>query len=470
MTDTRTAPSGPPWRAARTSRAWLAVAAFIVLVFYPGIMSNDSIASLRQARSFEFNDWHPPVMAIIWSLFDRVVEGPAGMLVAQAALYAYGCAALCAHAFPRLSARVPRWFVVVVFSLFPPVMTLSGMIWKDIWMSAFLLLALVHLFRMRDAASNRWRYAHGAIVVLFCLAATAFRHNALAATAGLLAGAAYLALPMDGKGWRLLLASVAGVATAFALYLAVSMFNRLVAQPGNPTTAIYLYDMAGIIVYSGDAEAATERLLRHPVAFTDNRGQFLRRIYKRYSPAVAGNVISTTSRPDAPFSLNVYRHHDAEGVRDAHRDLVRTYPLAYLKHRTTAFSCLLQLCDRQEWVNHSYVLNPQYALPKTLAPDSVQYRLRSIMLSSRLAPLYHPGFWLLVTVAGGIIGFIRIVREPATATPSLLLFMGLSGIGLAFSLYFTSPIESFRYMHWVMLLGWTTLFMAMEAFCARRLP
>src|SRR5690606_8101378 len=99
------------------------------------------------------------------------------------------------------------WLVVVVFSLFPPVMTLSGMIWKDIWMSVFLLLALVHLFRMREAASARRRFAHGATVVLFCLAATAFRHNALAATAGLLAGAAYLALSMQGKGWRLLLAS-----------------------------------------------------------------------------------------------------------------------------------------------------------------------------------------------------------------------------------------------------------------------
>ena len=54
--------------------------------------------------------------------------------------------------------------------------------------------------------------------------------------------------------------------------------------------------MAGIIVYSGDAEAAAQRLLSHPVEFTDNRAQFLRRIYQRYSPAVAGNVIRTTTR------------------------------------------------------------------------------------------------------------------------------------------------------------------------------
>src|SRR5690606_13459557 len=176
------------------------------------------------------------------------------------------------------------------------------------------------------------------------------------------------------------------------------------------TTAIYLYDIAGIIVYSGDAEAAADRLLAHPVEFTDNRKAFLRRIFERYSPAVAGNVIRTTTRPNTPFSLNVYQRHDAEGVKKAHRDMVRAYPMAYLKHRTTVFSCLLQLCDRQEWINHSYVMNPRYSLPETLDPGSLQYRLRSVVLSGRLAPIYHPGFWLLVTLIGGLIGFVRIIR------------------------------------------------------------
>ena len=453
-------------RAPRPSLAWVVVALVIVAVFYPGIMSNDSLASLKQARTFEFTDWHPPIMAMAWAPLDRIVSGPAGMLVLQALLYAYAAAKLCASAFPRLSRHLPAWLVVLAFSLFPPVMTLTGMIWKDVWTSGFLLLALAHLFLLRDSAVRAQRIRHSVSIVLCCLIATAFRHNAMAATAGLLAGMAYLNLPLAGTWLRLFVACAGGVLMSVVLFLGVTLFYGLIAKPAHPTTAIYLYDMAGIIVYSGDAEAAAERLLAHPVEFTDNREQFLRRIYQRYSPALAGNVIRTTTRPNSPFSLNVYLRHDAKGVKKAHWDLVRTYPMAYLKHRTTVFSCLLQMCDRQEWINHSYVLNPRYALPDTMDPESLQYRLRKIVLSGRLAPIYHPGFWLLVTLVGGVIGFVSIVR-PGGRAPALLLFMGLSSAGLAFSLYFTSPIESFRYMHWSMLLGWTTLFLGLESMAAR---
>lgn len=457
----RPAPRPATASSARPSPVWVVVAVFIVAVFYPGIMSSDSLASLKQAQTFKFTDWHPPIMAIVWAPLDRVIPGPAGMLILQALLYAYSAAKLCASALPRLSSRLPAWLVVLVFSLFPPVMTLTGMIWKDVWTSGFLLLALAHLFLLRDSSTSAQRIRHSIIVLLCCFIATAFRHNAMAATAGLLAGMVYLNLTLAGTWLRLLIACASGVLLSIALFLGITFFHSQIAQPAHPTTAIYLFDMAGIIVYSGDPQAAADRLLAHPVEFTDNRELFLRRVYQQYSPAVAGNVIRTTTRPNSPFSLNVYRNHDAEGVRKAHRDLVRTWPLAYLKHRTTAFSCLLQLCDRQEWTNHSYVLNPRYVLPETMDPASVQHRLRSIVLSGRTALLYHPGFWLLVTLAGGIAGLVSIIRPGRRASP-LLLFMGLSSAGLAFSLYFTSPIDSFRYMHWILLLGWTTLFLGVE--------
>lgn len=465
MTENHPAPSRSDAMAKRTSLAWLAVAAFIVFLFDPGIMSNDSITSLEQARSFEFNDWHPPLMALIWSVLDKVIAGPAGMLLAQAALFAYACAALCANAFPNLSVRFPRWLVVVAFSLFPPVMTLAGMIWKDIWMSSFLLLAVVHLFRLRDCSTPGEQRVHAIAVVLFCLAATAFRHNALAATAGLLAGTAYLLLyPRLGTWVRLLVACAAGVIASVLLYLLVSLATGLIAKPAHPATAIYLHDIAGIITYSGNREEAARLALADPTMLTDAPEQFIERIDTAYTPAAAGRVVRTSRRTDTPFSVRVYSSdHDAEGVGRVRRALIRAYPGAYMEHRARAFICLLQLCDRKSWVNRSYVMNRQYVLPESLGPQTWQYTARRILLSPRLAILYHPGFWLLVTLVGGGIGLARL----RTSRPSLLLFMGLSSAGLAFSLYFTSPIESFRYMHWVVVLGWIMTFVGAEAVLAK---
>lgn len=445
--------------------AWLGVAALIVFLFDPGIMSNDSFASLQQARTFEFTDWHPPIMALVWSVLDRIIPGPAGMLICQALLYAYGCSRLCRYAFPNLVRRFPSWLIVAVFSLFPPVMTLAGMIWKDIWMSGFLLLALAQLFRLQSLPKGRSGYRHVVQIVLLCLAATAFRHNAIAATAGLLAAAVFWLL--QGRKWlpRFLLASIAGCLVSVILYLCTSFANSLIARPAELTTAIYLHDIAGTVVYSGDKEAAARMVLDAPTPVTDNPQQFLVRLQNAYSPAAATHLLRTSKRTKTPFSIDIFAlDHDAHGVQEIRKALIRAYPAAYFKHRTMTFACLLQMCDRQQWIFHSYVMNERYALPATLDNQSLQYTLRRLFLSEHLAVLYHPGLWLLVTLVGGALGLLQLPHNRR----NLLLFMGLSSAGLSLSLYFTSPIESYRYMHWTVLLGWTVLFLALDAMASHR--
>lgn len=465
MQEPSTASGNPRAPIQQWTMAWLGIAAFIVFLFDPGIMSNDSFASLQQARTFEFTDWHPPIMALVWSVLDRIIPGPAGMLVCQALLYAYGCSRLCEHAFPNLARKFPSWLLVSAFSLFPPAMTLAGMIWKDIWMSGFLLLALAQLFHLQSLPKNRSGYWHVVLIVVLCLAATAFRHNAIAATAGLLAGTAFWLLQGIRFFPQLLLASVVGCLASFVLYLGTTFANGLISRPAELTTAIYLHDIAGIIVYSGAPESAAKVVLDAPTAVTDNRQEFLARLQRAYTPAATTHLLRTSKRTKTPFSIDVFAlEHDARGVQKIRRTLIRAYPSAYFKHRTRTFACLLQLCDRRNWTFHSYVMNERYALPAGLDKRSLQYALRKVFLSAKLAILYHPGFWLLVTAVGGVLGLLRLPRNRR----NLLLFMSLSSAGLSLSLYFTSPIESYRYMHWTVLLGWIMLFLVADTMVARR--
>ena len=55
---------------------------FLVCAF-PGVMTWDSFGQLGEARSGVYSDGHPPVMALVWSVLDRIVPGPFGMLVLQ---------------------------------------------------------------------------------------------------------------------------------------------------------------------------------------------------------------------------------------------------------------------------------------------------------------------------------------------------------------------------------------------------
>jgi hypothetical protein len=441
---------GLPW-------AWIIVAMIIVAMFYPGVMSNDSLASLKQARTLEFTSWHPPIMALIWSVLDRLVRGPALMLVAQAMLYAVAASKLCVEAFPALMRRFPRTLVVLPFSLFPPVLALNGMIWKDVWMSALLLLALAYLFRMASAADRKVRLGAFVVVVISCLFSMAFRHNAIAATAGLLAGACYFLWPHHNVALRLFAACAAGVLLAGVLMLLVSTSTRLIAKPAHVTTPILMHDIAGIIIESGEPAVAGRYALSLAPGLSDKPKRFVSDIKRTYTPAAAGPILRTSRRPDAPFAINVYDlDHDAALVKRAWAGMVKRYPGAYLRHRSHALACLLQLCGAEGWAKHSYVLNPAYVDIEGSNP--MQSLLRRLFLSPALVRIYAPAFWLVVVLLGGAIGVARI-----RSRPEILIFMTLSAVGLAVSLFFTSPIESYRYMHWVILTGWTATWMAFDA-------
>lgn len=440
---------------------WMVVALFLFLLFFPGIMSNDSISSLKQARALEFTNWHPPIMAMVWAVLDRVLPGPAGMLFAQSLLYSYSAARLCAVAFPQLSRRTGRWPIVLVFSLFPPAMCIVGMIWKDIWMSGLLLLALSHLFSLSSLPERRQRLRSAGVILGCCLLATAFRHNALAATAGLLAGAVYYLAGTRGDFRRLLVACIAGLLLSLALAGLVSAFNSLVSRPANITTALKLYDIAGIIVNSEDPAATARQALSTPTVLTGDPDRFIHNIQKSYSPASSSPLVSSRNK-SAPFSVRIYSaDHDAQGVSDVWAMMVKRHPGAYVLHRLKVLGCLLQLCDRRAWIQHTYFLNERYIFPAELEPGSLQWAARSLFLSPKLAILYMPAFWCLLTIAGGVVGFGRVNTSP-------LLFMGLSSLGLLASLALTSPVESFRYVHWILLVGWTMLFLPAEYWMATR--
>jgi len=55
-----------------------AFAAFILslLLFWPGVALFDSVYQYRQALSGTYDDWHPPIMARLWSLFASVAARP----------------------------------------------------------------------------------------------------------------------------------------------------------------------------------------------------------------------------------------------------------------------------------------------------------------------------------------------------------------------------------------------------------
>src|ERR1043166_2575609 len=89
--------------------AFLLCAAMLA-IWWPGVPMYDSVDQYGQALRGAYDDWHPPIMARLWSLFLLFWTGQGPMFVLQALLYWLGlgliAAALAREGAPRAAAAV----------------------------------------------------------------------------------------------------------------------------------------------------------------------------------------------------------------------------------------------------------------------------------------------------------------------------------------------------------------------------
>lgn len=148
-------------------------------LFYPGFMNFDSASQLFQAEKDRIGNAHPPIMAYLWMLTNRVTFGPAGMLVVHAAVYWAGVA-LIGIALARTVAG--RCGIVLLLGFLPPSFGLLSAVIKDVGaMSALMLLTGVAL-----CATPRRRFVALPVAVLMAFYASAVRINVLPCVAPLL--------------------------------------------------------------------------------------------------------------------------------------------------------------------------------------------------------------------------------------------------------------------------------------------
>src|SRR6185436_13107297 len=96
--------------------------------------------------------------------------GPLLMLLLQGALFIFGLYGLLGR---RMAPRPAAWLAVLI-TLYPPVLTTMGVIWKDSQMAAYIIAGTGAMLSER----RRVQLFGLALITLGC----AFRHNAFAAT------------------------------------------------------------------------------------------------------------------------------------------------------------------------------------------------------------------------------------------------------------------------------------------------
>lgn len=161
-------------------------------IYYPGLMSNDSIDQYLEAATGSYNSWHPPLMSIVLSAFLKMGGDIGSLILLQCCLAVFGLRNLISllilfFSNQLISKLSCRWAATVVTILFlipflTPLMFFSIVFWKDSWLAIMLLWIVSYflwLFLNLQSLTKKRFVIHILLLSLLSAAIILVRHNAV---------------------------------------------------------------------------------------------------------------------------------------------------------------------------------------------------------------------------------------------------------------------------------------------------
>ena len=401
----------------------------------PGYMAADSGGQLEQARSFEFVDDHPVLMALIWRYIDRVLPGPLGMLVFMNAMWWGGLAGL----FWALPIPLPARAVgMLAVGFFPPVFSALPIVLKDGVMHGALLLGLACI--VVPGRGYRARLAAGC--ALFILA-IGLRHNALAAVWPFLM-LPLLRLPVwsSRPRWLRLLAA-AGVSILLTCGIALGLKRSLapIARETNFWQKVSIFDLAGMSLRTG-------QVLVDPEAHVLTPGMGVAEMRPLFSIDYGPRLYYCTAFGGHPC-VTVFRV--TQDPQELHRlsqswfSAVLHHPGAYLAHRGAFARELLRMSPGRQ----IYYLGPGPRHPLAANYPLPERSLALLAFIDRQAHSFHFAPWLYLLLNSLVLPFalVRYLRGGSV----LPLLFALSGLVYLLSVVVGAITPDFRYTAWMIV-------------------
>ena len=417
------------WAHSGTALALLVVALFALnaALHYPGLMNNDSINQYAEAVKGEFTDWHPPVMAWLWSYVRLLGDGPGPFLLLHLAAYWAGFG-LFADAVRRLGRPRLSWLVALA-GAFPPFLYINATVMKDVGMVAFWLAAVGYLFWIRS--QNRRVPVIGWFVVAALLAyGVLVRGNAVFGFGPLLVYA--LAPTTWLRTGRLMIAAVLVAVLAIP---ASQVVNRLFfdAAGRSPAHSLFLFDLMGIARHTGDPAVIAPRAT---LSAADLKECYTPYWWDSLSPW--GRCGSRVFRPDPAFVAS------GDGLPAQWAGAIAAHPLAYAVHRLKHFNSALLFAVPLKHIRFT----PEYRTgDPAFAPMEVVTE-RDIKLDLlRKSPVIWPVVWIVWAVTL-VIFAARLGPERHVFLARVLL---VSALGYSGAYLVVGVATDMRYHYWSLI-------------------
>jgi hypothetical protein len=328
--------------------------------------------------------------------------------------------------------------VAAAIYVYPPVLVVMSVIWKDCMMAALLAVGLAGLLSER-----RDRKLLG---LLALCGATAMRYNAFGAT---------LPLIVLLFQWRPGMPWVRRYLLGIAVWLGTTMlaFGINIALTDKPmhywVSSLAVYDIVG--TYSHLEETLPDAQLRQELAGTDLliERDIHATIREVYSPRSFFPILNHPTKTLWNLPINFYDpapQAQREAVERVFWHTIATHPWSYLRHRLAVTSAVLDLAStrsggaiikripRDLSFLHEQGLSTGFSKTQMKMSRRFQY-------VARHTPLFLP--WVYAAIS--------LLLLPMAVRNSAALAILLSGLIMESSLFFLAHTVDYRYSHWMVI-------------------
>lgn len=414
----------------------LVMFAFVVWSFYPGLMSDDSVANLTQGRQNVYHDINAPLMSYFWGRLDAIVPGPALIFVIHLAIFWAACVL-----FWRSTNAKSFWLgaALVFFGLAPHILSQTVVVWKDIALGTSLFLTVALLYFSRTNASRI------ALLIspVFLFYGYAARLNAFPAILPIAIWTSFVGFEIFGIRWRRGLKLIFGVGYFVLLSLAVySVSQRLTeGKTEYPFQQIYLYDLAAISV------ARNEPLF--PDYISRNENYSFETVRERYNERSVNDLIYPNI-PNAGDTAPLILSKDPGEVAKLQQgwyEAVKANPLVYFSHRAGVFAQLIGLrrSITAPYLSVGFDNNP----PEFRGGANLGFSILMKYFGAFRRPFPQTFFfraivWIILCTILSYLAIRRRLREDW----DLVFVLSVSSLLFIFAHFPTTPSTEFRYLFW----------------------
>lgn len=399
--------------------SWL----LLLLIFYPGHFSPDSMSQYEQATGRTvLGDWHPPVMTLLWHLLITATGKVGSLLALQLAMLVFALFLLSIYIRKMGNSRLVSLLPYTLL-IYPGIINIAGTIWKDVLMAHTLFLGSIVLLWAQHTVKGRRKTLLLTLAAILFIVGTTLRYNAIIAVAPL-----FLAITVLGTHKKMQRALIFVSLMFMGLIIPLVISNISGARKDYPMTAIMLDDILHVSTQSvstGDTKL-------------DNTMREISKTCSNWRLPMNSYIACTNS--EQKYVLG----HKHTTVQSLWLSSIMKNPVQYFQYRTHVFIFFLFPEKERFYIYQGGIVENPYGL-KLKNPemnDSVGYYIKGFA-AVNVPFIFQAWFWL--AVAMWLLWRIIVIRFKENVVIGSLLFSGiLYNIG-----YFFIAVETdYRYIYW----------------------